>query len=277
MKNILKEFLLFTITFLYFLYIFNNNTYITQNIIETFNLWLTKIVPSLFPTFIIIDLIKYSNIPYYLSKYFHIDYIYIFSIISGSPSNAYLLKNEKNISKQLATTKYPSFLFTYNFLKKIFNKNIAIIIIISNILSHIILIYFIKPPKKNYSPQNNNLFNILLKSIKTSLETLITILGTIIFFNTLPVSKIKNIYLKSFILSFLEITTSFNNLMQTSLPLNIKIFMSIITISTCGLCIECQIKSIINDTSLNFSTYLKYCLYNFIIFGTITFLMLQLI
>ena len=115
MKNILKEIVLFTIILLLFIYSLTNNTLITEKIIYSTNIWLTKIVPTLFPTFIIVDLISNSKIPYYISKYLHINYIYILSIISGSPSNAYLLSNYNNqdLTKLLATTKYTSFIFMF--------------------------------------------------------------------------------------------------------------------------------------------------------------------
>ena len=273
MKNILKETLLLTIILTYLLYSLTNNEYITIKTIYSLNIWTHKILPTLFPTFIITDLLYNSNIPYYLDKYFHLSYIYLLSIISGSPSNAYMLNNyQTDITKHLATTKYTSLIFTFTFLRLIFNVKIALIIILCNILTNIILIKLLKPPKLTLTKNNSNPLNTLIKSITKNINTLITILGTVIFFNTLPISQIKNIYLRSFILSFLEITTSLNNLTTINLPLTFKLIFTIISISTCGLCIECQIKSIVNDTSLNYSKYLFYRFLHLIIFGFLTFI-----
>ena len=72
MKNKFKNIILFTIIFIYFIYCITNNTYITKQTIYSFNLWLTKIIPSLFPTFIIVDLIYNSNLikgRYYVRVY----------------------------------------------------------------------------------------------------------------------------------------------------------------------------------------------------------------
>lgn len=257
MKNITKDLLLFTIIILYLFYCLTYNTYIKEQVIYSINIWITKIIPSLFPTFILIDIIYNSNIPYYINKYLHINFIYIISIISGSPSNAYILSKEKqDITKILSVTKYTSLIFTYTYLKMIYKNKIAIILIILNILSNIILTLLIKPKNTlNTINNNNNIYNTIITSIKNNINTLITILGTIIFFNTLPFTLIKNIYLKTFILSILEITTSLNNISLANIPLNIKLLSTVISLSTCGLCIESQIKSIISDTNIKYKNF----------------------
>ena len=274
MKNIIKEIILFTIIILYLIYCLTFNSYIKEQVIYSINIWITKIIPSLFPTFIIIDLIYNSNIPYYISKYLHINCLYILSIISGSPSNAYILKKTNaDITKQLSVTKYTSLIFTYNYLKSIFNGNTAILLILLNILSNIILILIIKP--KNTIESTNkkaNIFTTIINSITKNISSLITILGTIIFFNTLPINLITNTYIKTSILSILEITTSLNNLNTINIPLNIKLLFTVISLSTCGLCIESQIKSIINDTSINYNKYIKYRLIHLIIYLSLTLL-----
>lgn len=268
MKNIIKNILLFTIITLYFVYCLTNNTYIKEQVIYSFNIWITKIIPSLFPTFIIIDIIYNSNIPYYINKYLHINYIYILSIISGSPSNAYILsKYKENITKHLSTTKYTSLIFTYTYLKAIFNHKIALILITTNILSNLIITRLIKPKNlENNMHKQETITNTIIKSIKNNTTTLISILGTIIFFNTLPINLIKNKYLKTLLLSILEITTSLENLTTINLPINLKLLYTTITLSTCGLCIESQIKSIVNDTYINNKQYYMYRLLHLIIY-----------
>lgn len=268
MKNILKEISIFTIIFLYFIYIIKYNSYITEQTIYSVNIWLNKILPTLFPTFIIVDIIYNTNLPYYIEKYLHINFIYIISILSGSPSNAYILnKYNQNITKILSVTKYTSPIFTYTFLKAIFNHKTAILLISLNILSNIILKLIIKPKSIKYIIiKQETIYTTITNSIKKNINTLITILGTIIFFNTLPIHLIKNNLIKGIILSILEITTSLNNLLTTTLPYNIKILLTVISLSTCGLCIETQIKSIINDTFINYKEYLLYRLLHTIIF-----------
>lgn len=275
MKNILKETIIFTIITIYFIYILKDNINLSKTILNTYNIWLTKLIPNLFPTFIIIDLINNSNIPYYLEKYLHLNYIYILSIISGSPSNAYMLKNTKNdITKHLALTKYTSLLFTYTYLKIIFSKKIAIILIISNILSNLILIIILKPTPLTYPKKNLKLTEILPLSITKSFNTLIIILGTTIFFTTLPISKIENNIIRIFLYSLLEITSFFINISHPNLNLNIKILLTIIALNTCGYSIETQIKSITKDTKINKKKYLEIRLLHLILFLSINYLLL---
>lgn len=278
MKNIKKDFLVFTISIFYFIYCLKYNIYLKTQIMYSIDIWLTKIIPALYPTLIIVDLIYNSNIPYYINKYLHLNYIYIISIISGSPTNAHLLSNYKeDITKYLSITKYTSLLFTYNILKNIFQIKIVLILIICNILTNLILTIYLNPPKLKIHKKNYNIINIIIKSISRNINTLIIILGTIIFFNTLPINLIDNKIIKAIILSFLELTSSLNYLIITNLPLNIKLLCSIITISTCGLCIEFQIKSIINDTSIKYKQYIKYRLYHFIIYAILVFISLQIL
>ncbi len=279
MRNKLKEIILFTFILIYLIYTIKYTSYISKQTIYSVSIWLTKIIPSLFPTLIIIDLIHNSNIPYYIDKYLHINYIYIISIISGSPSNAYVLnKYNQDITKHLSTTKYTSIIFTYNYLKHIYNHQIALILIILNVLSNIILILIIKPQKLEIQRNKNKpILNTIIQSITKNINTLITILGTIIFFNTLPITKIKNIYLKTLLLSILEITTSLNNLSTTNIPINIKLLFTIISLSTCGLCIETQIKSIINDTSINYSKYINYRLLHLVIYLVLTLITMTIL
>ena len=279
MKNKIKDFILFTILVFYFIYCITNNLYIKNQIIYSFNIWITKIIPSLFPIFIIVDIIYNSNIPLYIEKYFSINTTYILSIISGSPSNAYILnKYNTDITKQLSITKYTSPIFTYYYLKTIFNHKIALILICTNILSNIILSHLIKPKNIEYKQNNKqNIFILLSTSIKNNINNLITILGTIIFFNTLPINLINNKYIKTLILSILEITTSLDNLSTITLPFNIKLLFTSISISTCGLCIETQIKSIVNDTHINYKKYITYRLLHLIIFLMLNYIILYLL
>ncbi len=276
MKNILKELLILTIIIIYLIYSLTFNYYFQNQVIYSFNIWLLRIVPALFPTFIICDLLINSNIPYYINKYFHINIVYLISIISGSPTNSYVLsKYNTDITKHLSITKYSSLIFTFSYLSLIFNKQLAIILIIGNILANIIL-YFIIRPSKLPTPyhQNFNFISIILSSISKNMSTLINILGTIILFNTLPLNMITNPYLKSLSLSFLEITSSFNNLSLVNIAYHYKLLFGIITVSTCGLCIETQIRSITLNSKVNYSQYFIYRLVHLILHLVIIYIII---
>ena len=189
-----------------------------------------------------------------------------------------LLDYKEDITKLQSTTKYTSLIFTYTYLKAIFNHKIAILLIITNILSNIIIILLIKPKTLENTPlKQNKLSTTISNSIKTNINTLITILGTIIFFNTLPIHLINNNLIKTTILSILEITTSLENLSTINLPINLKLLFTTISISTCGICIETQIKSIINDTYINNRKYLLYRLLHLTIYLMLNYITINII
>ena len=127
--------------------------------------------------------------------------------------------------------------------------------IISHYLPNIIILLFTKIP---YNKININLSNDLSTLIPTaitkSLNTLINILGTIIFFNLLTL-LIPNKW--KIIIGFFEITNGLNILNTLNLSLITKAIFSLIYISFGGLSIIMQIKSILNDTSIKITNFLK--------------------
>lgn len=270
MRYILKCLCFFTLFIFIFLYIIFYKDTLSGIVLNTILLWIKNIVPVLFPTFILSDLLFNSNIPFYLYKYFHLNYILLFSVLFGSPSNAYLISNYNvNYDKYLSVTKYTSLIFIYSMLSRLFNLYTTLVLILVNILCNFILIKFIKLPKIDLSI-NSNKFN-LIESVNRSFSVLVSILGILIFTNLLPIFLIHNEYIKLFLYSITEITTFFNYLNIYNVSYYIKILFSIIAISSCGISIELQIKSIITDTSIN---YYKYRLIHFILYLLICIMLL---
>lgn len=276
MKKTFKDVLLMSITIVYFIYIIVCSSYIKEQVVYSFKIWMNGVVPSLFSSFILIDLINISNISYYLRKYFHINIYYILAIIGGSPSNTLLIsKYGIDKTKLLVVSNYISILFLYNNLKYIFNRDIAIILILCNILCNFIIYLFIKPRIVLIS-KDSRLSSVIL-NIKDNMMVLIGILGIVAFFNTLPLFLLKNSYIKCFISSMLEVTTFFNYVSLINVPIKFKLLCSMIAISTCGLCIECQIKSILKDTSIDYKYYLFYRLIHLIMYVIMVFIVIGFI
>ena len=271
MKNTLKQMLLFTLIIISYIYIITNISFITKETITILKIAIHKIIPILFPTLILSNLLYSSKIPYLINKYFHINPIYILSIITGSPTNAYILKDYNN-TKILSLTNYPSLIFLYTYLINIYNKKIAITLILLNILSNIILYLILKPNKIIFKNKNNI---SLINSINNASHTIINIIASCIFYAILPTTLINNTYLKSFLLSITEITSSLNNLSITNIPLNIKLLFTIITISTTGLCIQTQILSITNN--INIKEYIKNRLLHLVIYLSLTLITIYLL
>lgn len=275
MKNTLNTFLFFTLLLLSYIYILTNINYITKQTINTLIILVNNVIPILLPTLILSNLLINSNLPYLINKYFHINPIYILSIITGSPTNASILSNYNNITKLLSLTNYPSLLFIYNYLTKIYNNKLSILLILLNILSNIIIYYIIKPNKLTFTYNKQPFITSLTNSIKQTTNTLLIIITSTILYSILPTSLIQNKYLKTLLLSISEISSSLHNLTNTNIPLNIKLLFTCITISTTGLCIQTQILSITNN--INIKEYIKNRLLHLVIYLILTYITIILL
>lgn len=267
----------FTLAILIY-YIFNNNALVTSRIKDSFELWYSRVFPSLFPMIIVNDILIANNVPELLNKsigmvfqkIFHISsyssFIFIMSLISGCPNNAILVKsflNQKKITSEEATkilsfTVFQNPLFLYNMLSLSFNQNTTIKLIILNYLTNIILGILIRNREINkFIPMKScSETFILSNSINNAFKTLTMILGTIILFNLIEF-KTSNEFINILLNGILEITDGLAKLPSISNE-QLKTYLAIIFISSGGLCIQSQIKSIISDTSINYSKFIKY-------------------
>lgn len=281
MKNKLTK---LTIIF-FFILIFIKKDIMYYTIYNTVILWFKNIVPNLLPMFIITSLIIESNLIINICNIFgklfnkifkcsnYGIFIYFLSLFTGSPSNAkYIndLVNNNLISNTLSdklllfTSNY-NILLIYSLLILYLNKSISIKIIIIIIISNIIVGLIFRninyiDLKTNYIKRKINISKI----IKDTIDTLLMILGTLIFFNIIiNLLPIKNMLLKNILNGFLEITTGLKGLEYLNISTNIKILLSTVYLSFGGLSIHTQIKSILPDT--NYTLFLKSRLYAVII------------
>ena len=281
MKNKLTK---LTIIF-FFILIFIKKDIMYYTIYNTVILWFKNIVPNLLPMFIITSLIIESNLIINICNIFgklfnkifkcsnYGIFIYFLSLFTGSPSNAKYINdliNNNLISNTLSdklllfTSNY-NILLIYSLLSLYLNKSISIKIIIIIIISNIIVGLIFRninyiDLKTNYIKRKINISKI----IKDTIDTLLMILGTLIFFNIIiNLLPIKNMLLKNILNGFLEITTGLKGLEYLDISTNIKILLSTIYLSFGGLSIHTQIKSILPDT--NYTLFLKSRLYVIII------------
>lgn len=180
------------ITFIFLILILLNREIVSYTIINSFNIWFNTLVPSMFPMFILSDiLINYNFIEYIpnkisniISKIFNINktsvLILFISILSGFPGNANALLeayNLKLISKEevehlLLFNHFPNPLFIIYTVGALYlnNSKLGIIILINIYLSNLIIgiIY-----RKNNHPTNINYISNISKS-----QSFITIFTT---------------------------------------------------------------------------------------------------
>ena len=260
-----KNIIIYTITFIFILLTFTNQTLIVNSVINSSQLFLTKVLPFFLPMFIISKILINYNFPVYISKLFKNNicvYILLISFISGSPNNAILIKDllNKNIisiseaNKYIKCSFFQNPLFLYTMISTLFNKKIAVIIIISQLLSNII-IYLIKPIKNNNINiiKSINISDLIVKTINESINILLYVYISIVLFNIIIVLLPSN--LSNFIGIF-EITSGLNYLIISNNNYIIRLILTIIYISFGGLAIHIQIKSVIKDTNILYSNFL---------------------
>ena len=266
--------------------ILKNNTEVAEVIINAVNLFFKKVFVSLFPMFILNDLLISLNIPYYFYLLFNKlfikvfstsglgAYVFIMSLISGTPSNAYILKElveEKNLTNEeashlLAFTYFSNPLFLTMMLSSIFNMTTSIKIMIIHYISNIIIGIILrnkapKITKSSFKVTTPKIGSTLIKSINKSISTLLIILGTVAFYMLLTyiITSIipTNPFLKTITGGFLEITNGLNNLTNLGVNSKIKEIIAIAIISFGGLSIHTQIKAILEDTKIKYNNFLK--------------------
>lgn len=264
--------------------LFKYSTIVTTSTIKGIELWLFKIFPSLFIMFIFNHFVINTNACYYLNKLitpiskklFNLSgessMALILSIFSGTPSNAYIIKelylnqsiSKGNANRLLAFTYFSNPFFLYNILSINFPKNIVIKLILIHYLTNIIIIFIFRKHLtfdiiKNKQDTKINYFKVLEAGIKKSIDTLLMILGTITFFMIISNLLINVIDInntgKILIQGIFEITSALNNLHYLNVSNMLKEIITIAIISFSGLSIHMQIFSIISSTNLEYKYY----------------------
>lgn len=285
MKNF-KDFIIFCFLLLFVILIFKYNTIVNDSVISAVYLWLYKVFPSLFIMFILNEIIIKTNILYNISiiinplfnKMFNTSNnsfeAFLLSVFSGTPSSAFILKEMINnnkididsANKLISFTYFSNPLFLYNILSITFNKCITIKIIIIHYLSNIIIGLILRKNNnsKNYDIKyinhNISIIKIIPTAIKNSINTLLMVLGTIVFYMILTNILLKilnlNIILSIILKGFFEITQSLNilNILNTSSIIKEIIAISIISFG--GLSIHTQVLSLIDNTNIYYKNFL---------------------
>ena len=267
-----RKLLYLTILMLIFLS-FKNYTIVLDSTILAVELWLYKVFPYLFIMIVINDLLINANfISLFKNNTF---YIFIMSLLSGTPTSAYIISNlykqnkisQNNAHITLLFTYFSNPLFLYSMLNAIFNSNqITIKLMFIHYLSNII-IWIIHTKRLDPNIKLNNKFNInLTDSIKKAMSTTTMVLGTICFY--LVISNILN--LNIYFRGILEMTQGLNILITSNIPF--KELIAIMFISFGGLSIHTQVKCILDEANLEYKYFFKGRIYQTIIALVLTIL-----
>lgn len=240
------------ILLLYLFYFLFNQDLITNIILDATKIWYFNLLPILFPSFILADLLinnkLFNNILNKAYRYFNkilsINYpisllIIIISYIFGSPLSTKIINDSYNNNK-LSLSEANNLCIVYSHLSlpfviaiaNIFNFNIYKYLIITIILDFILFKILNKKENNiNIAITNNTekTINIFLKSINKNILIILSILGIIISFRIIAIILPSNIY------PIIEILGGIYSINTTSIP------YIIFLISFMGLSVHMQI------------------------------------
>lgn len=246
--------------------IFKNYEIVLKSTLDATTIWFNKVFPYLFIMIIIQDLLINLN----FSSFFKNTAIYIFimSLLSGTPSGTYIiskLKEQNIITKEYANTCliftfFANPLFLYSILNSIFLSKLTTIRLMLILYLTNLILYFIykKDLPSNGKSINTNEIN-LSSSIKTSINTTITVLGVITFYlilSNIIITEFNIIYpFNIFFKGFLEMTQGLASLINSSIKF--KEVIAMIFISFGGFSIHTQVSCILNEANLSYKYFFK--------------------
>ena len=279
--------------FFVLLFVFSKD--ISSSIIFSISIWKDNLLPSLFPFFVMSDLLLAYGfvdiISFFLgsimTKWFYLpkdaSFAFFVSLFSGFPSGSkYVndLLSAKKISIEDANylimfTHFanPFFIVTTIGLFLLSNVKAGYIILVSHILSNIIVAFLFRKKKVIFNNDNNYkkefylsspgkpIITILTNSIFKSFKTLVNMLGIIMIFLMITTIIKKIIPLtgitNGLLSGFLEMTQGVKYISNLDISLPIKASILSMIVSFSGLSVHFQVKSIIDGTDIKYSNFLK--------------------
>ena len=267
------------------------------------NIWVNNLIPTLFPFFIISDILINYNFTLYIPKFLRNFLKYLFnitdnmitilvlSIISGFPSNARNTRTlydngvigleEANHILIFSHFANPLFILTTVAIFFFNDKNIGIVLLISHYLSNFLLgILFRKyfnHNNDNFITDNNSnvLGNIFIGAIKRSIDTILLICGIITIFMILS-SVITNcfdfnVYNSMIIKGLLEITIGIEAIGKLEISIIYKAVIASCFLAFGGFSVHMQVMSQIANTEIKYRFFFVGRLYQMILSGFITY------
>lgn len=287
-----------------------NKVLIFDTISYSLDIWVNNLIPSMFPFFIISDvLINYqitNYIPKFIKKSFgkifnvseQVISIFFLSLFSGFPSNA---RNTKTLYQQklltteeashaLIFTHFANPLFVLSTVAVLFlhNEQYGYLILgshyLGNIIIGIIFRNFYSNNNINYKPiikKSQSFSNTLIRAIKSSVDTLLLILGTLTCFlilSSLIIHRLDiNIYASAIIKGILEMTMGLKAISILQVTDIYKVILSTMFISFGGLAVHLQVLSQLVDTDISYHFFLVARILHALISGSICYLLFNFI
>ena len=304
MKEKIFNLIIIIISLFVLVELFIKKSIIYSSILYALNIWVNTLIPSLFPFFIISDILINYNITLYiprlfknfLKKMFNITdnmlTILLLSMISGFPSNARNTRTlydngaisleEANHILIFSHFANPMFILTTIAIFFLKNQKLGIIVFISHYISNILLgLFFRKIGNYDENKSNitnkykNNFGNIFVLAIKKSIDSILMICGILVIFLMLA-----NIFVNSFnlgeysmaiIKGIFEITIGVEAISKLGISNIHKCVITSCFLAFGGISVHVQVMSQISDTKISYLCFFVGRIYQMIISGIITY------
>lgn len=302
--------ILLTLTF----FILLNSSNVIESTIMSIGIWKNKIFPTLFPMFVISNLLICYNFPLFMgellknvtAKLFSLpgssSFILIISMISGFPSSSKYIRSllqEGQISVSDANylikfTHFSNPLFIIGTIGSLLlqNEKLGLIILISHYLGNFIIAMIFKRknnyPKEtvslekafNYLGSNKSLGANISSSIYDAISTLTLLLGIITSFLIIN-SMLSTINLPPIIKyinsCILEMTGGVIFVSTLNVSYLFRAILMTAIISFGGFSVHMQVLSIISDTKIKYNDFLYARIFHVIISSAIVFILCKML
>ena len=291
MKKSINNLLFITLLLLISFEVIKENQIVISSVKFSLKIWQENIFPSLFPFFIISNILISLHFPEILGEIFknfmlkvfkingNAAFILFLSMLSGFPSSAKytkeLLENKlidnDDASKVLTFTHFSNPLFVISTLSMFIADNkIIVAVLLSHYIGNFVVGLLFRNYKcKNFLPSKSNIsaittstenFGIIItKSISSAINSLLLILGTVSTFLIIT-TLINDIFQfrgisKAIINGLFENTQGLKSLEYLNISHSIKGLISTFILSFGGLSVHMQILTIISDTKIKYFPY----------------------
>lgn len=300
-KKILDLFIVISFAVLLLEVLFHKSL-ISSTILYSLNVWVNSLIPSMFPFFVISDILIQYHITNYIPKFLKKTFCFLFrvsepvvtvfflSCVSGFPSaarNVRSLYDQKLITDEEAShallfTHFANPMFVLGVVGEAFLKNgmYGYVILISHYLGNLIIGIITRWYRtRDYAhytlsrDKSQNFSSIFIHSIKSSIDTLLMILGTLTSFLIVSSLVIENFYLNDyhgmFFKGIMEMTMGLNSLSLLGIGDIYKVIIATMFLSFGGLSVHLQVISNLIDTKISYHSFLVARVFHAIISGVI--------
>ena len=307
MKNILNTLIVFLFLGLLVLVFLERNV-VFESVSYSLKIWTATLIPTMFPFFVISDILISYHITQYIpsfiknvfSKVFHVSEnvvtIFFLSCISGFPSNARNTKNfylqnlisREEAERALTFTHFSNPIFVLTVVGGTFfhNEIYGIIILISHVLGNILIGILFRgksTPCKNYTTlktKSQSFSQVFICSIKSSIDTLLLIAGTLTFFLIVSSLIIQlfsfSPYPGAIIKGGLEITMGLRELSYLGIADIYKVVIAAMFLSFGGLSVHLQVISQIVETDISYFPFFVFRLIHALLSGGCAYFLFHL-